>query len=315
MTDHAIPRVRVPDLLWCRPDAPKRVRDTLRTAGVDPEPFIAAAGLDAHPEQATAAAKAYGMAARASGCAGLGLLGASQRPLSWLSPIGHATRHAVSLAELVGAVVQGLDRLVEGQRLSVRWTPEATTVEMTLPAGLDVAGKDVILGASVLFAARLLVEAAGLSEASIRVVSRVPPPRPSLLGIALVPGDRWALLGPPGLLRQPVDLSKIGGTSRPERRRTDFLERVQIAMLIALPRGGRLAEVSKELALAPRTLQLRLAEAGTSFSAELSRVRSDVVFALANEPRRVVAAEVGYTNKTALARFQRSRKRTPLGYT
>jgi len=310
MTDHANRRIRSPDLLRCRPDAPRRVRDTLRAAGLDPEPFVAAAGLDANPGQATAAARAYGMAARATGDSAIGLMGAAERPVGWLSPIGDAVRHAPSLAALVGPVVEGLDRLVEGQRLSIRWTREATSIEMTLPAGLDVAGKEVILGGSIRFATRLLVDSAGVAESALRIVSRVPPPRTASRGVAVVHGDRWAIMGPPDLLRRPVDLSEIAPTPGPDPDRHAFLDRVRVAMLITLPHGRRLADVARELMMSPRTLQFRLSEAGTSFGSLLSEVRADVVDALAGEPRRVVAAEVGYASTTALARFQRSHRHT-----
>jgi AraC-like DNA-binding protein len=86
----------------------------------------------------------------------------------------------------------------------------------------------------------------------------------------------------------------------------DIVRRLRLRLLVDLAQGPRLGDVARGLAVAPRTLQLHLAERGTSFQGELSRVRLDVArryLRQTSEPVGVVAARVGFRSCEAFSRF------------
>jgi AraC-like DNA-binding protein len=72
-------------------------------------------------------------------------------------------------------------------------------------------------------------------------------------------------------------------------------------------RTSSLRAVSTDLAVSPRTLQRRLAEAGTSWRAEVetARRRLAIELALAGEGRKGVARRIGYSDTRALRRALR----------
>lgn len=72
-------------------------------------------------------------------------------------------------------------------------------------------------------------------------------------------------------------------------------------------RTASLSEVSTALTISPRTLQRRLAEAGTSWRDEVDAARRDLVMQLAGagEVRKAIARKVGYSDTRVLRRALR----------
>jgi AraC-like DNA-binding protein len=77
------------------------------------------------------------------------------------------------------------------------------------------------------------------------------------------------------------------------------------ARLVA--RTASLREVSTALAVSPRTLQRRLAEAGTSWRDEVDTARRELAIQLAGagEARKAIAGKVGYSDTRGLRRALR----------
>jgi AraC-like DNA-binding protein len=67
---------------------------------------------------------------------------------------------------------------------------------------------------------------------------------------------------------------------------------LQRAILAALPEGARMADVARALHLSPRTLQRRLAQAGSSYREALDGVREEVACRHLEDPS-LSLAEVG----------------------
>ncbi|MFB4294457.1 helix-turn-helix domain-containing protein [Nonomuraea sp. ATR24] len=83
-----------------------------------------------------------------------------------------------------------------------------------------------------------------------------------------------------------------------------WLDRFRVEVELSLP-DGDLAAVARRLRLAPRTLQRRLREEGTSWREEVERVRrARVEHLLLNTPMTVasIAARTGYADQRALRR-------------
>jgi AraC-like DNA-binding protein len=72
-------------------------------------------------------------------------------------------------------------------------------------------------------------------------------------------------------------------------------------------RTASLSEVSSALAISPRTLQRRLAEAGTSWRAEVDTARREraAELARAGEARKAIARQLGYSDTRGLRRALR----------
>lgn len=105
---------------------------------------------------------------------------------------------------------------------------------------------------------------------------------------------------------------------------TDFRDRLRACLMEALPSGrAAMAEVADRLAVSPRTLQRRLAEAGSSFQEELGRLRAELAqHYLANsdyssaeisfllgyeDPNSFIRAFHGWTGRTPQAMRAESR--------
>lgn len=112
------------------------------------------------------------------------------------------------------------------------------------------------------------------------------------------------------LLAQPLEELVALVSSAPERSAADddsppWLVELRASMPARLrDRGASLAEVAKALAMSPRTFQRRLAEAGTSWRAEVETARRGLAAALSAEGARndAIAGQLGYSDARALRR-------------
>lgn len=100
------------------------------------------------------------------------------------------------------------------------------------------------------------------------------------------------------------------------RRAPDWRDRLHIAISDALACGeAGLDSVAQRLAMSPRTLQRRLAETDSTWSAEIDKVRHQQARSLLRDtslPVQAIAARIGYTDARTLRRaFRRWSGQTP----
>lgn len=340
------------ETLSVRPDAIAILGQDLKALGLDATTLLRNVGLV--PEAVAEVGKilggwgaarlsadqivqVYAEAARLSHDEWLGLRLGARRGLSWLGPLGKALVQAPTVLNAIEVGQRFIGLLVDGQELHAERRAGRYRMSTTLPAGLDPTGGAVILQSTLVLMANVVDElvrgpflpvtlrfacARPHREAILRPVQRS--------GRSLrFDADSWSLEIPTACLglaprsgAGPEEASFIVGQLEAELQRLktsrELDAHLRLQLLIDLAQGPRLGPTARRLGLAPRTLQLRLAELGTSFQRELAVVRVDVARRYlrgTSEPVSVIAARLGFGSAEAFSRFFRTADgRSPRGY-
>lgn len=338
--EHEADEVEPVDELSVRPDALQIVLRELPRLGVDPEALMREAGVRAPaPGQRPSAAevfRVYGLAARATGDPWLGLRMGAQRGLSWLGPFGAAITSARCVGHALAIASRYSELLVDGQQLRLEHEGPVASLRQHMVEGLDPVGTQVVHQSSVLVSANVHDELIGRPDV-LRTLSFAcpPPPDPARLEalrrpwrVLVFDAPRWALSVPAASLRLPLQrspspavaavLEQLEAERETLRARQGFVARVRLALLGCLSEGPSVAAVARALQVSPRTLQWRLGAAGTTFQAELDRVRLDVARRYlrgTRDPIALVAARVGFEAPAGFTRFFRATTgQTPRAY-
>lgn len=312
--------------LAVRRDAADIIARELAALGFDPR-----AHLDALPDPASPAADdildIYARAARALDDPWLGLRLGAARGLAWLGPVGKALAAAANVREAVALAARYVELLVHGQRLTVELSGPTCTLRLGMIAGHDPLGVSVVQQSSVLVIANVLDELLGRPDFPRRLRFACPAPRAHGHRTSIERAGRrldfdarlWSVELPSACLRLP--LRATASPTPPdvllelaaERARLDAQRglrgQLALALLHHLADAPPLSDVACTLGLAPRTLQARLRALGTSYQAEIDRLRVDVAaryLQRTDEPIALIGARVGFAAPAAFTRFFRA---------
>lgn len=309
------------------PEAIATLQRDLPTHGLDPTRVLHDAGLDPDSltrERPPAAEvfRAYGLSAQAAGDPWFGLRHGASRGAAWLGRYGEAMRGADTLRHALAIAGRYGELLLDGMRVELIVDGPLASLRVHLVEGLDPAGVRVIRQLSVIVAANIIEDMLGRSDVPLTLAFACPPPEAELLARMRRPwrtlsfhAPGWSLGLPSASLqlrpRGPVAaaLGDLEAERVQLRTSRSFVARVRLALLAGLPAGPALEGVARELQVSPRTLQSRLAAAGTSFQGELDRARLDVARRYlrgTDDPIAWVAACVGFTAAAAFTRFFRA---------
>lgn len=311
------------------PDAIATLKRDLPPIGLDPMRVLLDAGLDPVGERARPPAaeviRAYGLAAQAAADPWFGLRHGTGRGVAWLGQYGEAMRGAASLRHALAIAARYAELLLDGMRVELVVDGPLASLRVHLVEGLDPIGARVIHQFSVVVAANVIEDMLGRSDVPLTLNLACLPPEPEVLLKLRHPrrtlvfrAPQWSLtipsaslqLHPRGILVPSLmaTLGELEAQLVHLRTSRSFLGRVRLALLAGLSAGPAIDGIARELQVSPRTLQARLAAAGTTFQAELDRARLDVArrYLLGTaDPIAWIAARVGFTTAAAFARFFR----------
>jgi AraC-like DNA-binding protein len=341
MTKHrAATGVDPVDELSVRPDALQIVLRELPGLGLDPAALMREVGLrptDAGERPSAAAVfRVYGLAAQALGDPWLGVRVGARRGLSWLGPYGTAITSASCVGHALAIASRYSELLVDGLRLRLEHHGPVASLGQHMVEGLDPVGTQVVHQSSVLVSANVHDELIGRPDVLRTLSFACPPPTdPAVLEpirrpwrVLAFDAPRWALSVPAASLRLPLQrspspevaavLEQLEAEREQLRTRQGFVARLRLVLLGRLSEGPSVAAAARELKVSPRTLQWRLGAAGTSFQAELDRVRLDVARRYlrgTRDPIALIAARVGFEAPAGFTRFFRAAAgQTPRAY-
>lgn len=317
------------------PAATPRLHRQLAGLGLDAAAILAEAGL--HPIHLRGEARAprpaflraKAIAARSVGEVRLGLLLGASTDLDDFDVFGAAIAHARTLEDAiaVGARFQavweeGTSATLErsGGRIVVRYDPGPV---------VDAVAARIDGLQSVVFLARCAVRLLPAAEGALRVGVQGPPERgvdPAVL--AGLPRatfrfrqPAWQLDLPEAVARAPLAgahpavgrllSDHLAGELATLQRPDDVVARVRAVGRDGLARDWTLADVARALGTSPRTLQERLAERGTTWSAVLADARLELARELLRHSElslEQVADRAGFASGSAFSRFFRRRE-------
>jgi AraC-like DNA-binding protein len=313
------------------PEAIATLQRDLPTHGLDPTRVLQDAGLD--PDRLTGERppaaevfRAYGLSAQAAGDPWFGLRHGASRGAAWLGRYGEAMRGADTLRHALAIAGRYGELLLDGLRVELTVDGPLASLRVHLVEGLDPTGVRVIRQLSVIVAANVIEDMLGRTDVPLTLAFACPPPEAELQAQMRRPwrtlsfqAPGWSLvlpsaslqLRPRGTLAAALAAALADLEAERVQLRTSrsFVARVRLALLAGLPAGPALEGVARELQVSPRTLQSRLADAGTSFQGELDRARLDVARRYlrgTDDPIAWVAACVGFTAAAAFTRFFRA---------
>jgi len=252
-----------------------------------------------------------------------GLRMAETRRLSNLGPLGMLVRDEATLRSALEALVRYIHVHNESMAVSVEQVSNLVVIrtELVAEGGQSVRQATEIVVAVLFRVLRVFMGAAWHP----RLVCFSHPPPPTL-------AVHRRVLGPAvefnhefnGIVCNAADLDAPNPGADPvmarltrqlveqgERARTTLADRVRELVVLLLPRGHCQVEVvAQHLGFDRRTVARRLAAEGTTFSALVDSVRSDLVGRYLSEgsrPLADVAALLGFSAPSAFSRWHRQR--------
>lgn len=264
-------------------------------------------------------------AARALADPWLGLrLGLTAHP-SALDLYGAVISHARTVGEAVRLGLEYAPLWEQGPEMRVTTTDECLAISYLNPPHPDPLANTIDSQESVVFLTALCHNLVGRAAIRMRACFACPrPPRGRHLErvrrLGCEPrfgGDEWRFELPHALLECPLPpanpaVARLVRTHVDEQMHTfsatDLPTLVERAIRRGLAQGWGVVQVARALAMSPRTLQQGLTARGTSFSAELRRVRLAFAHDMLGRSEHSVAAvarALGFSSLSSFSRFFR----------
>lgn len=302
----------------------RAIRNALAAAGVDSAPLLAAAGLDpaalADREArcpVAATDRLWALAVRATGDPAFGLAVARHTDHKTFHALGYAIDASATLGDAFERLRRYLAVVTEGFTLHTARDAQRFTCRIELPQGIATRPAEAV-DAFALVIVRLCRTLRGRDYRPLAVrLQRAAPADPGpFLRAFRVPvqfgASDNAIALDPDTLELPVEGANpelarasdaLAARYLERRDEVDVVTRVRHALAVQLPAGEPAqARIAAALKLSPRSLQRRLAEAGTRYSTLLDATRRELALQHLREARHnlgEIAYLLGYTDASS----------------